>query len=463
MTQTRDKKVTKADHNGSQRVNLTSELGVPLGRRWSNFYDDFLPELRGSRAVKHYREMTDNDATIGALLFAVEMLIRQVDWNVEPAGDTPQDEEAAAFLKSNMTDMSHSWPDFIASVLTFLSYGWSFHEIVYKLRQGTNPGSFISSTGKLQQKPKSRFDDGRIGWSKFAYQPQEVLQEWKQDEHGGIEAFLWTAAGAKGFIPIEKGLLFRTTTARGPNGRSALRNAFRNYQFKKRAEEILMIGIDRDLNGLPVFSIPADMILDNDTFFDEAKKLVTNIRKDEQWGAVIPLEYDDTGNRMWEFDVLRSDGASSIAATKDVISQLSQAISDVVLAGFIHLGRDAVGSRALAEPKQQLFQKALQGWVDGISEVLNRHAVPRLFALNNFSLEALPRFVPEEVEDVALDDLGKFVSATAQGGMDWGFLNEEDPITNQFRQIAGFDSAPTDGLSKRVEFDPVRRVYKVKR
>lgn len=446
MTQTRDKKFTKAEHNGSQRVSLTSELGVPLGRRWSNFYDDFLPELRGSRAVKHYREMTDNDATIGALLFAVEMLIRQVGWNVEPASDSPQDEEAAAFLESNMTDMSHSWPDFIAAVLSFLSYGWSFHEIVYKLRTEHD----------------SRFDDGRIGWRKFAYQPQEVLESWKQDEHGGIEAFLWTASGLKGFIPIEKGLLFRTTTSRGPNGRSALRNAFRNYQFKKRAEEILMIGIDRDLNGLPIGMIPADSILDEDAFFTEAKKVVTNVRKDEQWGVLWPLEYDDNGNKMFEFDVLRSDGASSIAATKDVISQLSQAISDVVLAGFIHLGRDAVGSRALAEPKQQLFQKALQGWVDGIAEVLNRHAVPRLFALNNFSLEALPRFVPEEVEDVALDDLGKFVQATAQAGMDWGYLNEDDPITNQFRQLAGFDSAPTDGLSKGVEFDSVRRVYKVK-
>jgi hypothetical protein len=78
-------------------------------------------------------------------------------------------------------------------------------------------------------------------------------------------------------------------------------------------------------------------------------------------------------------------------------------------------------------------------------------------------LEKLPFFQPEEIAETALDKLGGFVQSTAQAGMDWGFLNEEDPITNDFRQIAGFDAAPTDGLSKGVEFDPIRRVYKVKR
>ncbi|KKK63300.1 hypothetical protein LCGC14_2995680 [marine sediment metagenome] len=223
-----------------------------------------------------------------------------------------------------------------------------------------------------------------------------------------------------------------------------------------------MIGIDRDLNGIPIFGIPADSILDDDSFNKEARKVVTNIRRDEQWGVVMPLESDDAGNPMYSFDVLRSDGATSIAATKEVISQLAQSIANVVLAGFVHLGQDAVGSRALAEPQQLLFQRALQGWVDGIAEVLNRFAVPRLFALNGFKLDKLPFFQPEEIAETALAELGKFVASTAQAGMDWGFLDDDDPITNQLRQISGFDAAPT-GLSKSVEFDPVKRVYKVKR
>jgi hypothetical protein len=447
VTQTRP---TKPSQNGAVRkADLTGQLGVPLGRKWSTFDEDFLTQLRGRQAIKHYREMSDNDATVGSILFGVEMLIRQVEWPVIPGGDSLADEEAAAFLESCKEDMSLSWNDFIAAVMTFLPYGWSFHEIVYKLRTEEH----------------SLFNDGKVGWGKFAYQPQEALHSWSMDEHGGLEAFNWMAGGSKGSIPIEKGLLFRTTTARGPNGRSILRNAFRPYQFKKRVEEILMIGIDRDLNGLPIARIPADSILDDDDFNQEARKVVTRIKRDEQWGVVFPLEYDENGNPMYEFDVLRSDGASSIAATKDVVGELAQQIANVVLAGFVHLGQTAVGSRALAEPQQQLFQKALQGWVDGVAETLNRFAVPRLFALNGFNLDKLPQFKPEEIADTALDELGTFVRSTAQAGMDWGFLNDEDQISDEMRQAAGFDAAPRNAdspLGKGVEFDPTRQIFKTK-
>ena len=466
MTQVRNAqgRFTKASHNGP-RPHVGVELGVASGQRWASFTDDFLPQLRGTRAIKTWREMSDNDDTVGEILFAIEMLIRQVEWPVEPGGESPQDEEAAVFLETCRDDMSHSWADFLATVLTMLPYGWMAAETVYKMRQGPNPGTFITLEGKRQKIAESRFDDGRLGWRKLAYQPQEALVEWVLDEHGGIEAMKWAAGGARGLLPVEKLLLFRTTTARGPNGRSVLRNAYPAWWRKKRLEDLAVIGADRDLNGLPIARIPADDILDNGNFFQEAKKVVTRIKKDEQWGVVFPLEYNDEGNPMYEFDVLRSDGASSISAVKELIVYFAQAIAGVVLADFIRLGRDTHGSKALAEPKQQLFQKALQGWVVGIAEVLNRHAVPRLFALNNFNLEKLPRFAPAKIEDVNLEDLGRFVQTTGTAGMDWGFLNPDDPITDQIRQLAGFDAAPREtstSFGKKVEFDPMSRLWKVK-
>lgn len=85
--------------------------------------------------------------------------------------------------------------------------------------------------------------------------------------------------------------------------------------------------------------------------------------------------------------------------------------------------------------------------------------------MNDFQLETLPRFVPEEIEDINLEDLGRFIMSTGQAGMDWGFLNEEDPITDQVRQLAGFDAAPRETgttLGKRVEFDPTTRLWKTR-
>lgn len=80
--------------------------------------------------------MSENDDVVGAILYAIEMLIRQADWNVEPCGDTTADKEAAEFVKSCMDDMSDTWIDTISEILSFLTFGWSFHEIVYKRRMG---------------------------------------------------------------------------------------------------------------------------------------------------------------------------------------------------------------------------------------------------------------------------------------------------------------------------------------
>ena len=57
------------------------------------FYEEFLTELRGIRGVQAYTEMAENDATIGAILFAIEMLMRQCEFHVEPGGDAEIDEK----------------------------------------------------------------------------------------------------------------------------------------------------------------------------------------------------------------------------------------------------------------------------------------------------------------------------------------------------------------------------------
>lgn len=65
------------------------EYGRIGQKRWEGvFNEEFLPELSGIRGVKTYREMLDNDDTIGAIMFAIKMLIRQVKWHVEPGGDS---------------------------------------------------------------------------------------------------------------------------------------------------------------------------------------------------------------------------------------------------------------------------------------------------------------------------------------------------------------------------------------
>ena len=48
--------------------------------------------------------------------------------------------KAAGFVESCMEDIQSTWVDTISEILSFLTYGWSFHEIVYKRRMGHTKG-----------------------------------------------------------------------------------------------------------------------------------------------------------------------------------------------------------------------------------------------------------------------------------------------------------------------------------
>lgn len=91
---------------------MSKEIGRIGQRRYGGvIYEEFLPELRGSRGVEIYREMSENDDVVGAILYAIEMLVRQTDWIVEPGGGTAKDREAAEFVQSCMDDMQSTWVD----------------------------------------------------------------------------------------------------------------------------------------------------------------------------------------------------------------------------------------------------------------------------------------------------------------------------------------------------------------
>lgn len=162
-----------------RRYNTFDELGRIGQKKYAGvFYEEFLPELQGRRGAEAYEEMANNDDIIGAILFAIEMLIRQVEWNVEPRGSERIDQEAADFVRSCMDDMEQSWQDTLSEILSFLTYGWSYHEIVYKRRMGK------SKNVKLN----SKYDDGLIGWRELPIRAQDTLWRWEYDKDDPI---LW--------------------------------------------------------------------------------------------------------------------------------------------------------------------------------------------------------------------------------------------------------------------------------
>src|SRR3954471_25081749 len=152
------------------------ELGVTGIKRTGGYIDEeFLPALRGRKAIRIYREMSQNDSMVGAMLFAIDKLCREVEWKVVPSDQSEEATNAQEFLESCMEDMSHSWDDFIGEVLSMLVFGWSWHEIVYKKRVGP---------WEKDARRRSKYDDGLIGWRKMPIRSQETLMRWGFDSTG---------------------------------------------------------------------------------------------------------------------------------------------------------------------------------------------------------------------------------------------------------------------------------------
>ena len=102
---------------------MYDEIGRIGQNRWGgSFYEEFLPELRGQRGVKVYTEMESNDDVVGAIIFALDTLLRQATFSVEPQGDDQADIKAADFIESCMNDMQDTWTDTVSEILSFLTY-----------------------------------------------------------------------------------------------------------------------------------------------------------------------------------------------------------------------------------------------------------------------------------------------------------------------------------------------------
>ena len=190
--------------------------------------------------------------------------------------------------------------------------------------------------------------------------------------------------------------------------------------------------------GMPVGKVPADYLTaakgtPQAKTVDAFKKMVRGVRRDENEGLVLPTQYDpDTKQPLFDFELMSSGGTRQFD-TNAIITRYEQRILMSVLADFILVGHEDTGSYSLHTDKTGIFRAALNAITKAIADTLNRYAVPRLFAVNGWKLDELPRFEPTNVDPPALDQLAAFISSTAGAGMQW-FPDPE--LEKYMREIA---------------------------
>lgn len=431
-----------------------AEIGTTGLKRSGGYIDqEWLRQLATpTLRYRAFSEMRDNDATIGAILYAIETLIRQVEWTVKPAHDDDLSREAARFLEECLVDMAIGWEVFLSEVLAMLPYGYSIFEVVYKLRGGPE---------QEDDRFASRFSDGRVGWRKFAVRGQDTIERWEFNQEGAVDGFYQVAAPTytEVFIPMSKCLLFRTKVERNnPEGRSLLRNAYRSWYFLKRLQEIEAIGVERDLAGLPVMQVPVEVMSPNASGSQKALRtsletVIQQIRRDEREGVVMPTELDRDGKPTGYKLSLLSTGGSRAMNTDEIIRRYESRIAMSVLAEFIMLGMDKTGSFALADSKTDLFATSLRSILQGIAGIFNSEAVAGLFRMNpEFPEHCWPELTFGDIETQDLDKLGKYVQALGSAGL----ITPDPTLEDALREVASLPVVASDGAALH---DDERHLY----
>ena len=373
-------------------------------------YEEFLTELKGQKGIKVFKEMANNDPIIGAILYTIKSTAKQLAWFAEPSDDSAKAKEAAEFVSDCMHNMRNDWIEFMDEALSMLEYGWSFHEIIYKRRK-----------------------DGKIGWYCFAPRSQTTLDSWVFNDRGdviGMQQVDPYSEGLPVFIPLDKALLFRTTSIlNSPEGKSILRNSYTSWYNKKYIQQIEAIGIERDLTGYPVAWVPPEMMDANAdaatrAAYDEIKNLVTNVRRDEQEGIVFPLDYDENGNKRFDFTLMTSGGSRSFD-TNAIIKRYNADIAITVLHDFILLGTSGEGSFALISEKIKLANVALNAILDSFSNIINKHAVPKLMRLNGYAEDVAPSITHSDVTAPDLNSLSRYIERLSRAGISFTEDSEE--------------------------------------
>jgi hypothetical protein len=369
--------------------------------------DEFLPELRGKKAIRKYREMRDNDSTIGAVMYATEQVLRDVDLKVCPCDDSEEAKREADFVESVLCDMDHTLDDHIAEALSCLSYGFAWFEVVYKRRVGPTQSS---------DKKRSKYTDGRMGVRKIAMRAPWTVSRFDVDNKTGDIQGVYQDGGYAGttkhYIPSRKSLYYRTTSLNGdPSGRSILRNAYTSYEYLNNLQAIEAIAVERELAGIPVARIPSEYLSPDATssqvqFKSNLEQILRDVKFNEQGYIITPSDtYPDkdgspTNIRLVDVELMSSSGSRNIDIDP-IVKRYQHDIARSVLSEFLMLGSQG-GSYALSKSKTDLFLRALESYIQQIVDVLNKQLVERLWELNGLDYSLMPTI---EAGDVAPHDL----------------------------------------------------------
>ena len=410
------------------------EIGFPGLREFGGYVmEEWLPQLRGKRGIRAYKTMLGTDATCAAMSTAWKMAVKQVKWRVEAGGPTDADTKAAEHVSNCLFNwLDEAWHEKMTEITTFGDMGFSAFEKVFDKRS-----------------------DGTIYWRKWAFRPQETILKWNWDMDESSSTYLeltdmvqqvWLPGSKLVYIPVDKCIIFSYNATKGnPEGVSLLRGVYMAWYNKHKLELIELIGIERNLAGLPDVKIPAENFeKKNQPVLNKYLEIAKKVHRNEDMAFITPSDpWPGTSIPMYNVGLVGGQQLTTRGTGLPTIQPIARYQAEIArgfLADFMLLPAGGPGSYALSSNKSSFFVMFIENICNFIAEVINKQAIPELCDLNNFgTLTDYPKLVHGKVARPEISDIGKLLANLLKAGAS---VFPNDPLLNAIYEDAGLPKIP---------------------
>lgn len=373
---------SSADSSKKFPSNFSSKKGVL--DVYSSMGDDFMSMLSGKSGLEQYRKMSWNDPIIGGLLLRMTSLYSSTSWFYN--GDEIVPLPIIRRLVNEMTSI--------------FTYGFYVGEILYDVKDGIKV---------IDVEPRGQLTIDDID-------KKGIRQE-----------------GSDKIIPIDKCLyLYIMTDVRYKFGKSLLRHVYKPYFYKKSIEAAEAVGADRDLAGLPIMTAPegfdftaavpsspnySELVKST---LDWATEIVSNIRRDEQEGVVLP--------NGWELELLK--GQNNSLDTDKIIKRYNTEMCVGLLESFVSEGAFSSSTRDSNSSSVGMFLNSCEGWANFFEDGINKQVIERVCSYNGIKNIPKLKHAPINADDIK--DLASYVARLVSQGV----INPNPGLENELLRIA---------------------------
>src|SRR5215469_1481518 len=421
-----------------------------------------VPELSSpyQRSVAYARMM--NDSSVDVSVRAWKTPVLGAEFFVDPYSDSPQDNEIAQFIWSNLAGgLESPLLESLQDILHMCEDGYSVMEKVYENREWTPPTNAGDPTGQTQPSGSS-FRNAKVYTmlDSLGFRPTNTINDIQYDNNGKLVQLTQGAIQADHSvkdvdIKAEKLLVF-TLNRKGSDitGKSMLRTAYPHWYYKTHFYKIDAIQKERHGIGVPRGKLLAGYS-ENDKV--ALRNMLRNLRTNEESFIM------QTPNVEIDFAEMKGHLVDVIASAE----HHSNMILLNVMATFLGLGagtHGSGGSRAVGSTQSDMFMKSLKFIAEYICQVINNDVIPEL-VVYNYKTTNFPQMKVRNVGETR--DLQMLASGLAnliaQGGITMDLPTEQwmrrtfdmpakqagvaayQPPTREVIQVTGTQPSTTQG------------------